>query len=102
MIYQIHTGEVINVETLEDIRGWMNDDTYEIATDLIDEKVNEIRELEKELKALESANHELEQRLKDIGKLCKKYMNEVESNDLTKRQLMTRFLKILDTAESEE
>ncbi|WP_251869166.1 hypothetical protein [Enterococcus italicus] len=99
MIYQIHTGEVINVETLEDIRGWMNDDTYEIATDLIDEKVNEIRELEKELAALESDNQELEQRLKNIGKLCKKYMKDVETKDLTKRQILTRVIRIWDTTE---
>lgn len=99
MIYQIHTGEVINVETLEDVRGWFTDDIYEIANDLMDEKTIEIRELEKELEALESANNELEQRLKNIGKLCKKYMNEVETNDLTKRQLMTRAKRILDKTE---
>lgn len=102
MIYQIHTGEVINVETMEDIRGWMNDDTYEIATDLIDEKVNEIRELEKELSAVESDYKELEQRLKNIGKLCEKYVKDVETKELTKRQLLTRFIRILDEAESEE
>ncbi|WP_288745157.1 hypothetical protein [uncultured Enterococcus sp.] len=99
MIYQIHTGEVINVETLEDIRGWLTDDIYEIATDLMDEKTIEIKELEKELEALESANSELEQRLKNISKLCKKYMNEVETNDLTKRQLMTRVKRIWDKTE---
>lgn len=99
MIYQIHTGEVINVETLEDIRGWLTDDIYEIATDLMDEKTKEIEELEEELEALESANKELEQRLKNIGKLCKKYMNEVETNDLTKRQISTRVKRIWDKTE---
>ncbi|WP_251854341.1 hypothetical protein [Enterococcus italicus] len=102
MIYQIHTGEVINVETLEDIRGWMNDDTYEIATDLIDEKVHEVRVLENELADLRSENRELEKTLERIVKLCEKYVKDVETKELTKRQLLTRFLKILDTAESEE
>lgn len=102
MIYQIHTGEVINVETLEDIRGWMNDDTYEIATDLIDEKVNEIRELENEISVLEDIIKEHDGKIKNIVKLCEKYVKDVETKELTKRQLLTRFLKILDTAESEE
>ncbi|MGX7328303.1 hypothetical protein [Enterococcus bulliens] len=102
MIYQIHTGEVINVETMEDIRGWMNDDTYEIATDLIDEKVNEIRELEKEISALEDSIKEHEWKLKNIVKLCEKYVKDVETKELTKSQLLTRFIRILDEAESEE
>lgn len=99
MIYQIHGGEVVNVETLEDIRGWLTDDIYEIATDLMDEKTIEIRELEKELEALESDNLELEQRLKNIGKLCEKYVKDVETKELTKRQLLTRFIRILDKTE---
>lgn len=99
MIYQIHGGLVVNVETLEDIRGWMSDDIYEIATDLMDEKTIEIKELEKELEALESDYKELEQRLKNIGKLCKKYMNEVETKELTKLQILTRAKRILDKTE---
>lgn len=99
MIYQIHTGEVINVETLEDIRGWFTDDIYEIATDLIDEKVNEIRELEKEISVLEDIIKEHECKLKNIVKLCEKYVKDVETKELTKRQLLTRFLKILDKTE---
>lgn len=102
MIYQLHDGEVINVETMEDIRGWMNDDIYEIATDLMDEKTKEINELEKELEALESDYKELEQSLKNIVKLCEKYVKDVETKELTKRQLLTRFIRILDEAESEE
>lgn len=102
MIYQLHDGEVINVETMEDIRGWMNDDTYEIATDLIDEKVNEILELEDEISVLEDIIKEHELKLKNIVKLCEKYVKDVETKELTKLQLLTRFLKILDTAESEE
>lgn len=101
MIYQIHTGEVIDVETLEDIRGWLTDDIYEIATDLMDEKVNEIRELENEISVLEDIIKEHEGKIKNIVKLCEKYVKDVETKELTKRQLLTRFLKILDTAENE-
>lgn len=99
MIYQIHTGEVINVETLDDIRGWMNDGTYEIATDLMDEKTKEIEELEEEISVLEDIIKEHEWKLKNIGKLCEKYVKDVETKELTKRQLLTRFIRILDKTE---
>lgn len=100
MIYQIHGGEVINVETIEDIRGWMSDDIYKITTDLLDEKVNEVRELEKEITVLEDIIKEHEGKLKNIVKLCEKYVKDVETKELTKRQLLTRFIRILDEAES--
>lgn len=96
MIYQIHTGEVINVETLEDIRGWFTDDIYEIATDLFN---REISEREDEIGNLEADCEKLMKKLKNITKLGEKYLNDVETKELSKRQLLTRFNRILEQAD---